>query len=166
MKSKGIDEVYQLRGGIHRYLEEYPNGLFQGKNFVFDQRVSMTGENATESACVGKCCECGCACDDILPSTVCVVCRDAVVACAKCRSECKGVYHCDAHAALRGAYFAFIDHFTTEELQRQLEALQQLLLRYNGTHDKNRRRTLRKQMQRLQERIQVGTQPICGDPFD
>ena len=26
LKSKGVDEVYQLQGGIHRYLEAYPDG--------------------------------------------------------------------------------------------------------------------------------------------
>ena len=31
-----------LKGGIHRYLEEYPTGgFFEGKNFVFDSRVSV-----------------------------------------------------------------------------------------------------------------------------
>lgn len=31
-----------VQGGIHRYLEEYPEGgLFKGKNFVFDGRVSV-----------------------------------------------------------------------------------------------------------------------------
>ena len=31
-----------MKGGIHRYLEAYPDGgCFQGKNFVFDSRVSM-----------------------------------------------------------------------------------------------------------------------------
>ena len=34
--------VKQLDGGIHRYLERYPNGgLFRGENFVFDGRISV-----------------------------------------------------------------------------------------------------------------------------
>jgi predicted sulfurtransferase len=44
VKAKGYNNVYQLQGGIHRYLESYPDGgHFRGKNFVFDGRVSMTG---------------------------------------------------------------------------------------------------------------------------
>ena len=44
VKAKGYNRVYQLQGGIHRYLEAYPDGgHFRGKNFVFDGRVSMTG---------------------------------------------------------------------------------------------------------------------------
>lgn len=49
--AKGYENVYQLQGGIHRYLEEYPDGgLFHGKNFVFDSRVTVT-EETTGSAC-------------------------------------------------------------------------------------------------------------------
>jgi len=33
--------VYQIKGGIHRYAENYPNGFFKGKNYVFDNRISM-----------------------------------------------------------------------------------------------------------------------------
>jgi predicted sulfurtransferase len=36
LKKRGVEDVSQLQGGIHRYLEEYPNGFFKGKNFVFD----------------------------------------------------------------------------------------------------------------------------------
>jgi UPF0176 protein len=43
MKQLGFAEVYQLRGGILRYLEETPPGrsLWQGECFVFDDRVSV-----------------------------------------------------------------------------------------------------------------------------
>ena len=40
---QGIDEVYHLKGGILKYLEEVPEGgsLWQGQCFVFDDRVSV-----------------------------------------------------------------------------------------------------------------------------
>lgn len=42
VKARGFKEVYQLEGGIHRYLEAFPDGgLFKGKNFVFDARVAV-----------------------------------------------------------------------------------------------------------------------------
>lgn len=43
LKSKGIEDVYQLQGGILKYLEEVPeeDSLWQGECFVFDQRVSI-----------------------------------------------------------------------------------------------------------------------------
>lgn len=43
LKQKGFDEVYHLRGGILKYLEQVPEdeSLWQGECFVFDQRVSV-----------------------------------------------------------------------------------------------------------------------------
>jgi len=43
LKSLGFDEVYQLDGGVLRYLEEIPpaDSLWEGECFVFDSRVSV-----------------------------------------------------------------------------------------------------------------------------
>ena len=43
MKSLGFKEVYHLRGGILKYLEEMPEeeSLWRGDCFVFDERVSL-----------------------------------------------------------------------------------------------------------------------------
>lgn len=42
LKLKNIaKEVYQIKGGIHRYIEKYPNGHFRGKNYVFDGRIAV-----------------------------------------------------------------------------------------------------------------------------
>lgn len=43
LKAEGVDEVYHLRGGILKYLEEMPEqrSLWQGECFVFDERVSV-----------------------------------------------------------------------------------------------------------------------------
>jgi UPF0176 protein len=40
---QGLNEVYHLKGGILKYLEEVPEGesLWQGECFVFDDRVSV-----------------------------------------------------------------------------------------------------------------------------
>ncbi len=40
-KLKVAKKVYHIKGGIHRYVEEFPNGFFRGKNYVFDARISM-----------------------------------------------------------------------------------------------------------------------------
>jgi UPF0176 protein len=42
MKRAGFSEVYQLGGGILRYLEEFPGRNFEGECFVFDRRVAVT----------------------------------------------------------------------------------------------------------------------------
>lgn len=44
LQNKGFDEVYQLEGGILKYLEEYPNSKFEGECFVFDNRVAVDQE--------------------------------------------------------------------------------------------------------------------------
>ena len=43
VKSLGIDEVFHLKGGILKYLEDVPaeESLWQGECFVFDERVSV-----------------------------------------------------------------------------------------------------------------------------
>lgn len=42
IKSKGVaQEVYHMKGGVHRYVEAFPNGFFKGKNYVFDGRVAV-----------------------------------------------------------------------------------------------------------------------------
>ncbi|MCH2143336.1 MAG: rhodanese-related sulfurtransferase [Phycisphaerales bacterium] len=43
LKQTGIKEVYHLEGGILKYLEQIPEAesLWQGKCFVFDERVSV-----------------------------------------------------------------------------------------------------------------------------
>jgi UPF0176 protein len=61
MKSLGFEEVYQLEGGILRYLEEIPaeESLWDGECFVFDDRVSVDhdlekGRSADLSQCLPK----------------------------------------------------------------------------------------------------------------
>jgi UPF0176 protein len=43
MKEQGYDEVYHLKGGILKYLEDVPaeESLWEGACFVFDERVSV-----------------------------------------------------------------------------------------------------------------------------
>lgn len=44
MRSQGFQEVYHLKGGILKYLEEVPEqeSLWQGECFVFDSRVALS----------------------------------------------------------------------------------------------------------------------------
>ncbi|MCH1442205.1 MAG: hypothetical protein L7W43_21255 [Rubripirellula sp.] len=43
LRQKGFEEVYHLRGGILKYLEEVPEeeSKWEGDCFVFDKRVSV-----------------------------------------------------------------------------------------------------------------------------
>lgn len=43
LKSLGFEEIYQLEGGILKYLEDVPEGesLWEGECFVFDDRIAV-----------------------------------------------------------------------------------------------------------------------------
>ena len=49
LKAEGVEQVYHLKGGILRYLEDVPaeQSLWQGECFVFDERVAL-GHGLTE----------------------------------------------------------------------------------------------------------------------
>ena len=44
MEERGFKDVYQLEGGILRYIEHFPDQEFDGECFVFDSRVSVDQE--------------------------------------------------------------------------------------------------------------------------
>lgn len=58
MKQLGFSDVFQLHGGILKYLERYPDGLFDGECFVFDRRVAVTNE-LKPSETYSQCPHCG-----------------------------------------------------------------------------------------------------------
>ena len=44
MREIGLDNVYQLEGGILKYFEEVGEDHYQGSCFVFDERRALTPE--------------------------------------------------------------------------------------------------------------------------
>lgn len=58
LKEQGFDEVYHLKGGILKYLEEVPaeNSLWEGECFVFDNRVTVN--HALEKGSYEQCHAC------------------------------------------------------------------------------------------------------------
>jgi hypothetical protein len=106
LKNKLGDEVqgvYQLQGGIERYLKEYPDGggFWNGKNFVFDKREAVSADNpkgdggvvekkkkaAGMGPVVSKCCVCECAWDRYIGKKKCWTCGVPVLMCDKCMSK-------------------------------------------------------------------------------
>ncbi len=71
--------VYQMENGIHRYVEEYPDGFFRGKNYVFDGRITV---KVTDDI-LGNCKICNIACDDY---TNCAnaLCNKHFICCTQC----------------------------------------------------------------------------------
>lgn len=58
LKEVGFEDVYQLEGGIVKYLEKYPDGHFKGKNFVFDERMVTNAETPSGKEVLSKCSYC------------------------------------------------------------------------------------------------------------
>ncbi|MEP9399438.1 rhodanese-related sulfurtransferase [Mesorhizobium sp. KR2-14] len=58
VKSLGIDEVFHLKGGILKYLEEVPaeQSLWEGECFVFDERVAVSHGLEQGSAVLCRAC--------------------------------------------------------------------------------------------------------------
>ena len=84
MRSKGIDDVYQLSGGIHAYQEAFPEGgYFRGKNFVFDPRIAVPSIKNCDDI-IGVCCLCSKLYDDYTKQCRCNKCRVLVLICDDC----------------------------------------------------------------------------------
>jgi len=83
MRVRGFEQVFQLRDGILGYLEEFPEGKFQGECFVFDDRVAVNSAlQPTQTA--GICPGCG------LPDSVvrtCDWCGENYFSCNDCSLE-------------------------------------------------------------------------------
>ena len=41
LREKGFSNVYQLKGGILKFCEEFPDTYWEGKCFVFDERIAI-----------------------------------------------------------------------------------------------------------------------------
>jgi len=58
--SQGFTDVYQLDGGIVSYMEAYPNQDFEGKLYVFDNRIAMGFYTDDKNhKVIGRCESCG-----------------------------------------------------------------------------------------------------------
>ncbi len=150
-------DVKHLHGGIHKYLDKYgSDGLFLGKNFVFDRRVGVdAGDHVSENdsknkVSVGKCLYCEQNYDDFTADAVCTVCRERLLVCRGCKPNLFGEFHCSDHQHLKKCYFTNLARFTQEELTSQLQDLELLFEEIAvGKRYKQKRRTLQKQIERV-----------------
>ena len=153
LQKRGVTDVSQLQGGIHRYLETFrENGYFRGKNFVFDQRVALAPNASTASSnseIVGRCVECNIKYDQLSGAILCSICRDLVLVCTKCQINLRE-YHCQLHQSWKECYFTFLESFDSFQLKGQLSGLEAVL---KETSSRNTKRTLRKQITKIKDRI-------------
>ncbi|CAI5718845.1 unnamed protein product [Hyaloperonospora brassicae] len=155
LKGLGLANVFQLAGGIHRFLERFPDGggLFQGKNFVFDQRGTLA---SSDEAIIGQCAQCH-APHDTVSGVRCAYCRMHVLLCDACRTRAAVTQQDDESQQLVDVFCN--EHLplvsgSLEELHARVALLEEELQRAHGRRQKGRRRSLRKQVDTVTKRIQ------------
>jgi len=154
-------EVQHLQGGIHKYLDSFAeDGLWRGKNVVFDRRGCLGGANKNAHNrpslhVMGRCVGCDAPFEEMDGAVACTVCREPVLACHSCRLTGRE-QHCEEHAHLRGCFFRHLRRFSEQQLEEQLAQLRalQAQLQLQGRKSAGRRRTLAAQEARVLQRLQ------------
>ena len=65
LKENGFTDVYQIKGGILKFGEKFPDTYWEGKCFVFDDRIAIDLNKKNKEA-LTECEWCGKKCDDYL----------------------------------------------------------------------------------------------------
>lgn len=74
LKREGFTDVYQLKDGIHTYMQEFPGSNFKGTLFVFDDRLTTDIVPVENKTVIGVCTFCTnptekyCSDDSVRPS--------------------------------------------------------------------------------------------------
>ena len=159
----GAQRVYQLRGGIHRYLEAYPDGgLFRGKNFVFDRRVAVPP--GARDDVFGRCERCAAPWDEFRDDVRCAVCRMLVLLCPACagggadgadaaRGDAGDAGGIDARAFLCAEHREEMVAPSTERVAEDVARLRSELKATPGRGNKSKRRALVRRIDRLEAEL-------------
>lgn len=83
---QGFKDVYQLDGGIVSYMEKYKNDDFQGKLYVFDERVAMTFTPDEKRTIIGKCLRCASSSENYVNCAN-LMCHKHFICCGNCLSS-------------------------------------------------------------------------------
>lgn len=82
LKEQGFTDVYQLKDGIHTYMQEFPGEHFKGTLFVFDDRMTTDVVPIAGKEIIGTCSFCSipteryCSDDSVRPSRKLLCCAD------------------------------------------------------------------------------------------
>ncbi|KAH8059055.1 hypothetical protein JL722_5605 [Aureococcus anophagefferens] len=154
LRSKGVEAVHQLDGGIHRFLERYPDGggVWKGRNFLFDAREADAYDAPPAPTAVGVCTDCAKPWGAHAARNICSVCETLCLVCPACSSS-RREHYCSDHEDLRGAYCHFLDACDAGALEDQARGLAAALEAPAAKKSVNRRRSLRKQLDRVRARL-------------
>jgi UPF0176 protein len=113
---QGFTDVYQLHGGIIRYGLEEGGENFDGKCYVFDNRITVD-VNSVNPTVISKCYICDEPCDRMINCAN-AECNTHVPVCHKCGTEMEGACsaECKAHPGKRtydgtGYYVSQSNHY-------------------------------------------------------
>ncbi|HYF05384.1 MAG TPA: rhodanese-related sulfurtransferase [Patescibacteria group bacterium] len=82
--SQGFTDVFQLDGGIVSYMEKYPNEDFEGKLYVFDNRIHIGFyTDDPKHKVIGRCVGCGSLSERFTNCTL-DVCHRQMIVCESC----------------------------------------------------------------------------------
>lgn len=85
MKDQGYHDVYQLDGGIAKYLETYgDHGLWEGALYVFDDRIRTRSSKNTKL--IGRCVHCRTATDNYVNCAN-ISCNEQILCCLECLEQ-------------------------------------------------------------------------------
>ena len=73
-----------------KYLEQFPDGYFEGKNFVFDDRLTIKVDSEAGKKVLAKCEHCGAASDRYLDCTK-PDCHQLFICCEDCEAKHAGM---------------------------------------------------------------------------
>ena len=88
LKREGFTDIYQLKDGIHTYMQEFPGKHFNGTLFVFDNRMTTDVVDVDGKKVIGNCTFCKvstenyCSDDSVRPSR-------KILCCEPCYAERK-----------------------------------------------------------------------------
>jgi UPF0176 protein len=105
--TQGFNDVWQLDGGIVTYMEQYPNEDFEGKLYVFDNRISMGFyTNDEKHTVIGACKACEKSCERFVNCEH-VWCGRHFILCGECDNTSKkekGLVSCPDKCLYRRPY--------------------------------------------------------------
>lgn len=84
LEREGFEDLYQLKDGIHTYMQKFPGRHFKGTLFVFDNRMVTPVVEAPTREIYGRCFECQSPCEDVYsndnfrPSLKVICCKNCI----------------------------------------------------------------------------------------
>lgn len=84
LKHEGFQDVYQLHGGVAKYGEEFPDDYWEGKLYVFDERIAVPINSPGKEKVIAQCYHCGKPEDSYINCTN-AECNEQFICCKNCR---------------------------------------------------------------------------------